>query len=177
MITLDPGSSHSITVCFVPLKLQGRHCCVVASSKELGDVVFSITAIVNSPIPLLPETLRSNHYTFINSDTRTLHLSATTETILKESIVIHNSNLSLENALLEISKSKLTDTYVKSRLLTESLHYAALSNGVANPQQMAFLETCNEADTELLLFRIEGSDDQHFIFPDHIKVPIAIEGT
>lgn len=173
LINLDHGSSSDITIQFVPLKLNTRHCCVVLSDKGVGDIVFSITGVVNKPLPLLPETLHSNHFTVVNSETRTLHLSATANSTVNESLIIRNPNLSLENALLEITKWKMNENDLKRRLLTESLRYAALSNGVSSLQQKNFLDTCNET---ALIFNVEGSDNTHFIFPGHVKVPIVITG-
>lgn len=176
LIDLDPGSLTVITIQFVPLKLVARHCSVVLSNPDLGDVVLSITARVNKPLPTLPETLHSHHSTIVNSETRTLHLNTTATSTLREDIVIRNSNLALEKALLEISKWELSDSDLKRRLLTESLHYAALSSGVSKLQIDDFLRICQDESEESVAFTIEGSDDKHFILPNLVNVPTFITG-
>lgn len=174
VITLGHESSTDITIKFVPLKLKARHCCVVLSDEEVGDLVYSISATVNKPLPLLPEILHHKHCTFLNSETRTLHLNTRANSPLSESIIICSTNLFLEKALIEISKWKLN---FRKRFLTESLHYAALSNGVSNPHHKKFLNTCtNESDEEVLVFKIENSDSVHFIIPDQVIVPTTITG-
>ena len=175
-ISLDHGCSKDITMRFVPLKETTRHCFVVFSDKDVGDIVYSITAIVNKPLPTIPETLCSQNSTVVNSETRTLHLHTSTSSIVKESIIIRNTNLLLEDALLELSKWELSKGDAKRQLLTESLNYAAFITGISNLCSNNFLELCHDDSGEVMIFSIEGSDDTHFSFPDHVKVPTVATG-
>lgn len=162
---------------FVPLKLATRHCSVVLSNSELGDVVFSVTAFVNKPVPILPETKRQHRSTVVNSETRTLHLNTTSNLDFKEDIIIRNCNVSLENALLELSKWELDENDAKRSLLTESLHYAALSHGFSKLHVSDFLEISKSGSEETIVFSVERSDDRHFNMPTQVKVPTSGVGT
>ena len=174
-IDLDPDSSTVISIQFVPLKLNSRHCSIVLTNPELGDVVLSIIALVNKPLPMLPETLHHHHSTVMNSETNTLHLNTTVNSNVEEEIVMHISNSSLENALLEICKWEIGDNDLKRRLLAASLHYATLSSGVYKLQVNDFLEISQDGAEETVVFTIESSN-KHFILPDHVNIPTAITG-
>jgi hypothetical protein len=175
-VFLKPNSRSTIRMQFVPLKQTARHCSVVLSNSELGDMVFSVTGSVNKPLPILPETVQQHHYTVVNSETRTLHLSAIANSDFKEDIIIRNCNVSLENALLELSKWELDENTTKRNLLRESLHYAALSHGFSKLHVNDFLEISTTGPDEVIVFSVEGSDSKHFRIPHQVNVPISGPG-
>ena len=172
-VCLKPNSQSVITMQFIPLKLAMRHCSVVLSNPNLGDIVCSVTGVVNKPIPLLPETVHQHRCTVVNSETRTLHLSATTDVDFIEDIIIHDCNIALENALLEVSKWELDERDVRRSLLTESLHYAALSRGFSQLHVTDFLEISKTGSEETIVFSIEKSGDRHFNIPSQVNVPTS----
>lgn len=149
---------------------------MVLSNLELGDVVFSVTASVNKPIPMLPESLLKHQSAMVNLETRTLHLITAPNIELLQDITLWSCNFPLENALLEISKWELNEHDLKRRLLTESLHYAALSSGVSKLHINDFLEVCSTGSTETIVFSVEGSDDKHFTLPSQVNVPTTSAG-
>lgn len=169
-VCLDPNTPTVITVYFIPLKLTPRHCSIVLSSPDHGDIVISVTALVNNPLPTLPELLHPCRSTIVNVEARTIHFNTTSNLHVEENVIIHSSNVSLENALLEISKWELSDSDLKRRVLTESLHYKALSSGIT----LDFLEL---SGNEAIVFTIEGSDNEHFVFPDQVTVPTISSAT
>ncbi len=169
-VDLDPDVPSMITVQFVPLKYKPRHCSLVLSNDVIGDIVFSILASVNKPVPTLPETLHRHPRTIVNPSTRTLHINAYSDTTVKEDVVIINSNKAFENALLEISKWELTEDELKWRVLSDSPHYAALLSSVNKLQLKDYAEIHNYGDNERIPFAIEGSDSKHFSFPHQLLV-------
>ncbi len=175
-VELDPDVSTSLTIQFVPLKLIARHCSVVLSNSDFGDFTLSICASVNQPFPTLPEIIHPNPSTVINMESRTLHLNTTTNSVVKENIVIRNSNVSLEKALLEISKWGLCGDQLKNELLAESLDYAALACGVSKLHIGNCLNVSSNKFEEAVVFTVNGNDNKHFIFPEQVNVPTSITG-
>ena len=175
-IKLVPGASNMIAVIFVPLKLNPRHCSIVLFNSELGDIVLSISALVNHPIPLLPNTLHRHHHTVVNPETRTLHLNTVANSNVIEDIVLKSLNLAFEDALLEISKWKLNEHELNHRLLTGSLRYAALSSGISHLCLDDCVNFSNIGSEEFIVFTVEGSDNEHFILPKEVKVPTNVKG-
>ena len=168
-VCLDPDTPTVFTVHFIPLKLTPRHCSIVLSSPDHGDMVISVTALVNNPLPTLPELLHPCQSTVVDVEARTLHFNTTSNLHVEVNIIIHSPNVSLENAILEISKWELSESDLKRRTLTESLHYKALSSGIT----LDFLELSGD---EAIAFTIEGSDSEHFSFPDQVTVPTSATG-
>ena len=173
---LESDVSTAITIQFIPLKQIARHCSVVLSNSEFGDLVFSICASVNQPHPTLPEILHPNPSTVVNTESRTIHLNVTTNSAVKENIVIQNSNVSLEKALLEISKWRLCEDNSRNQLLMKSLHFAALACGISELHIGNCLNVSSNKFEEALVFTVNGSDNKHFIFPDKVSVPTSITG-
>ena len=173
---LCPTSSTSVTIQFVPLKPNARHCSVVLSSPHLGDLVLSVCALVDPPQPILPEMLHSNPSTVINVESKTLHLNTTIKSAVKESILIRNSNICLEEALLEISKWGLNERDLKNELLSDSLHYAALAHGISRLDIGNCLNVSSNELEEAVVFTVSGSDNQHFIFPEQVSAPTSTPG-
>lgn len=161
---------------FVPLKLSPRHCSVVLANSDLGDIVLSVTAFVNKPVPILPEALQQHHSTVVDLETRTLHLNTASNLEVEENIIIRNCNISLENALLEVSKWELDEQDVKRTLLAESLHYAALSYGFTKLHLNDFLEIWNSGPEETIVFSVESSNQKQFTMPKQVNVPTAGTG-
>ena len=176
VVEIDSDVSTAITIQFIPLKQMGRYCSVVLSNSEFGDLVLSICASVNQPQPTLPEIMHPNPSTVINMESRTLHLNATTNLAVKENIVIQNSNVSLEKALLEISKWGLCEDDSKNQLVMESLHYAALACGISKLHIGNCLNVSSNKFEEAVVFTVNGSDNKHFIFPEQVSVPTSITG-
>lgn len=173
-ICLKPNSRSVITMQFIPLKLAVRNCFVVLSNPNLGDIVCSVSGLVNKPVPILPETVHQHCCTLVNPETSTLHLSTTTNVDFEEDIIIHDCNVALETALLELSKWELDECHIRRSLLTESLHYAALSHGFSQLHVADFLEISTTGSEETIVFSIEKSgDDRHFTMPSQVNVPTS----
>lgn len=173
LITVDlDNSAIMITVHFVPLRFHTRHCFLVLSNPQCGDVVISIAAKVNKPLPSLPKPLHCNSSTFINTETRTIHFNTFADALnFAEDIVLPHSNLLLEAALMEISKWELSENELKIRLLTESLQFATLSSKFSKTH----VADCVNISSGQLVFSIEGDND-HFILPEILDVPAYPKG-
>lgn len=176
---LEPGHTVVLTLKFLPLKLEPRHCAIVLKNKELGDIILSVYATVKHPKPIVPECKCLNSSTVVNTQTRTLHLKAHAGQRMDEEIIIHSNNVAFENAMLEISKWDMSSVELKRRILSKSLKYAALSTAIdtlgmdeeSKEHKHQLLEGC-----ERIVFSVEGSDTKHFQFPKEVSLSASNKG-
>lgn len=175
-ISLDPDTATVLTIQFIPLKFNDRHCSIILSNPTQGDIVLSLIAHVKKPLPVLPQTLYRDHHTTINQESKTLHLNSFSGQSLTEEIIIQNSNLAFENALLEISKWKLSEEELKWHSLTKSLKYATLSNCVSKLGLGECVNIHDDGAHKYILFSIEESNDHQFLFPREVRVPTNVKG-
>ena len=167
-IFLEPGCTTSLVLKYVPLKLLPRHCTVALKNKELGDVVLSVYATVSLPKPSIPESRYLNSSTVVNTQTRTLHLKAHAGQTIEEEIIISSNNVAFENALLEVSKWNMSQMEIKQRTVSESFKYAVLSTAKAVLGGDDVLQNHQLEGQEKIVFSIEGSDSEHFCFPEEV---------
>ena len=172
-VYLEPGVPTTLTLTFVPLKMEPRHCSVLLQNEDLGEMIISVRATVKLPFPTLPKTSGNNSQFFVNSDTQTLHLKAYAGETVEEDLILSSENASLESALLEICQWEMSDVELKRRMLTDSLKYAALASameclGLEKKVMTATGTICE--DVNKLVFRVNGGNE-NFQVPESIAVP------
>ena len=172
-VHLEPHQPIPITIQFVPLKMEPRHCAVVLSHHDLGEIVLSITASVKLPYPIVPQSNLLNPHTIVNKQSKTVHLKVHAGQAVEEEVVIASRNPSFEKAVLEISKWGMSPTELKHRVLSESLHYAALSTAIAtlrlDKKPMTYKDSLSE-EPDCLTFKVNGNN-AYFSLPSVISVP------
>ena len=157
--------------------MEPRHCVVILSNKDFGDIVLYIDVSVKNPRPIAPQAKFLHPGTIVNKETSTVYLKSLTGEVVEEEIIIHSSNTALENAALELSKAEMTTKEIKRRLLTESLHYAALSTAVAALQLNPMVAGSQQEEDDKLIFTVKTSDSVHYSLPKEISIPADHTGT
>ena len=178
-VTLEPGQPTAIPLRFIPVRMEPRHCAVVLSNERLGELVLSVTASVRLPYPTLPRSSFHHSGTFLNEQTKTLHLQACAGEVVQEQLVIHSKNSAFEDAVLEISKWGMSNSELKRRLLSQSLNYAALTTAIANLTLVDHLATRNDnlpEQSDCLELSVE-TNDPHFKCPLAVSVPAHSNGS
>ena len=178
-VTMNEKEADIIMVDFIPLTMQSRQCCLVLSNPNLGDVVILINATVALPLPILPVSNHLLSSTHVNKVAKTLHLKATVGEVIKEDILIQNSNNAFEAIILELSQWEMRDDERRKRTNTNSLQYASLRKA------MEALNLDSSLKTHWDKMADRGSDEQHFtvesdsnlfIVPSTISVPATKHG-
>lgn len=175
-VYLDTGSVASLPLIFVPLRMEARHCAVILSNQELGDVVLYIAVTVKYPRPIIPEAKCLHSGTLVSKETRTLYLKSLAGDVIEEDILIRSSNVSFESAALELAKLGMSSKELKRRVLTESLQYAALSTAVTALQIKPETTNVQSEKSEQLVFNVEASDSSHYTVPSEISIPADSTG-
>lgn len=129
-VFLSPGQQLTLDLKFLPLKMQPRQCCVVLSSKRLGDLVLLVCATVKEPKPSIPQSSGLHSGTLVNRDARTLHMKSTVGETFYEELLIESSNIAFEAAVLQLSQWQMTPKELRRRTLTNSMRYASLHTAI-----------------------------------------------
>lgn len=179
-VRLEPGKKTQLNVQFVPIKMKPRYCIVVLSNRDIGEIVLSISATVKLPYPLVPRVNLVDPHTIVNQQTKTAHLKAHSGQTIREEIVIESKNPAFERAVLEISKWGMTETELKHRTLSESLHYAGLSTAVAmldlNDRPKSYTDDLMPGKSDQIVFKVEGADE-FFSLPEVFSLPAHQRGS
>jgi len=114
----------------VPIVLAKRYCIITLSCKDVGETIYSIQVNTILPQPLFPFSSLLNPKTLCNNDTKTLYLKTNADELVKEELVIPSCNPSMEAALLELAKWRMTETEYSRRKETGMLNYVALITAI-----------------------------------------------
>ena len=177
-VYLEPSLPTTLTLTFVPLKMERRHCTIVLHNDDIGDIILSIRATVQLPLPTLPQTRGTDSRFFINVETQTLHLKAYAGETINEELLVISENESLQKALLEVCRWGMSEVELKRRMLTDSMKHAALTTAM---RCLELEEKTPEAtddiaeDLDKLVFRVDGANEL-FKLPDTIAVPAGKGG-
>jgi len=177
-IQLQANESVVLEIKHVPICMAKRYCLVTLSCKNLGETVYSIQVNTTLPRPLLPFSSLLHPKTLCNSDTKTLYLKTTSEALVKEELIIPSSNPSMETALLELSKWRMTDAEYNRRKATGLLNYAALTTAI---EQLGLTNVPatfkdNKLVTTTAEFRVEYNCEE-FTIPSTVQVPTKIKSS
>ena len=171
-LPLSPDQPSTLPIDFTPLKMEQRHCAVLLSCEELGQIVVSIIAIVKLPRPIVPLSPLINKHSVIDTQSRALHLKVHAGQEIKEELVITSTNPALEQALLDVSIWGMDETELRRRFLSESLRFAALTTAIETLDLAPHPNTRNQKtdSNDVLVFSVTGSNE-YFILPDEISIP------
>ena len=174
-VHLEPGDhSTTVTLTFVPLKMERRHCVIILRNDNVGEIILSVKATVQLPFPTLPQTSKeTDSHFFTHTDTQTLHLKAYVGESVNEDLLLSSDNPALERAVLEVCGWSMSDVELKRRLLTNSMKHAALETAMncleINQKTMTATDGI-QPDFDKLVFRVDGAND-YFKLPSMITVP------
>ena len=129
-VYLRSSESVVLDIKYVPIVLAKRHCIVTLSCRDVGETIYSIQVNATLPRPLFPFSSLINPRTLCSNDTKTLYLKTGAEEPIKEELIIPSCNPSMEAALLELAKWRMTETEYNRRKATGMLNYAALSMAI-----------------------------------------------
>ena len=169
-VLLEGDKKGTITLEYIPLKMEARQCCIVLSNASLGDTVILVNASVNLPLPLAPVTNELVPSSHINKETNTLHLKATVDEVIKEEIVVENRNEAFEEVIYQLGKWEIGEEERKRREETKSLWHASLQRA------MAAMDLDNSLKTHWDKM-VDGSDELHFSVTgdsELFKLPAAV---
>ena len=174
-IRLVPGQPALIPLQFVPLRMESRHCSIVLSNGTQGELVLSVAATIKLPYPLVPHSKLVHPSSFVNEQTKTLHLQTYVGQKVQEELVVGSHNPAFEEAIMAVARWGMSEVELKRRSLTGSLKYAALSAAMASLSLSAKPLSGDDAlseESNKLVFVVEGSGS-HFATPHSISVPVS----
>ena len=160
------AAATSLELQFIGLMMGTRQCYVLLSSPG-EDLVVSVTAQVEQPLPMLPSVACYDRHTVVDSETNTLHLSSYSGDTVQEDITVHPSNTAFENALIQVTKWELSEHELKQRVRTESLQYAALTS---NLSRLCVDDLVINDDGKAILFTVGSTNSKEFNLPPVVNI-------
>lgn len=172
--TVHLRSSESVVldIKHVPIILAKRYCIVTLTSKNVGQTIYSIQVNATLPRPLFPFSSLLNPSTLCNNDTKTLYLKTNAEELLKEELVIPSCNPSMEAALLELAKWRMSEVEYNRRKATGMLNYAALTTAIRQLGLTNVPATYNDKTIPVTTtkYSIEYDSTAEFSLPNSVEV-------
>lgn len=171
-VRLRPAESVVLEIKHVPIVLAKRYCIVTLSCKDVGETIYSIQVNATLPRPLFPFSSLINPRTLSNNDTKTLYLKTNAEETVKEELVIPSCNSSMEAALLELAKWRMTEAEYNRRRATGTLNYAALAMAISQLGLTNVPATYNDKIIPVTTteYNIEHDSTTEFSLPSSLQV-------
>ena len=171
-VHLRSSESVVVDIKYVPLVLAKRYCIVTLSCRDVGETIYSIQVTTTLPRPLFPFSSLINPRTHCSNETKTLYLKTGAEEPVKEELVIPSCNPSMEAALLELTKWKMTEVEYNRRKATGMLNYAALRMAICQLGLTNTLATHNDEVIPITTteYSVEYDSSTEFSLPSSLVI-------
>ena len=169
---LRSSESVVLDIKYVPIVLAKRYCIVTLSCNGVGETIYTVQVTVTLPRPLFPFSSLINTRTVCSNDTKTLYLKTNAEQLVKEELVIPSVNPSMEAALLEVAKWRMTEAEYNRRKATSMLNYAALTMAIGQLGLTNVPATYNDKNITVTTteYSVEYDSTTEFSLPSSLQV-------
>ena len=171
-VRLRSSESIVLDIKYVPIILAKRYCIVTLSCKDIGETIYTIQVTATLPRPLFPFSSLINARTLCSNDTKTLYLKTNAEELVKEELIIPSVNPSMEAALLELTKWRMSEAEYNRRKATGMLSYAALTMAIGQLELTNVPATYNDKTTVVTTteYNVEYDSTAEFSLPSSLQV-------
>ena len=177
---VEPGSSASLVVTFLPLHFANRQCYILFSSPPVGEFIYSVEASVALPLPSVLPSVGTT--ATVLSSGRTADVAAAKEMTVRwqtavgeenrHQLEIPMTNSIREAAIVQLAQLRMSTKEVRRRQVTGTLDCGTLTQAMAAMHVATSASITNEATTTTTTFHVQASSE-HFVVPKELTVPLA----